>query len=85
MTRIDDYFNRNTCIDFPLYKTLNAILIMECAYWGYRDRLLINNGAIYKGLAVLVSPAMVKHMLGKIHANHLGGDSKYRMARDVLF
>ena len=28
---------------------------------------------------------MVKHMLEKIHANHLGGESNYRMARDVLF
>ena len=54
-------------------------------YWGYRDELSINNGAIYKGLAVLVPPSMVKHMLEKIHANHLGGESNYRMARDVLF
>ena len=54
-------------------------------YWGYRDKLSINNGAIYKGLALLVPPSMVKHMLEKIHSNHLGGESNYRMARDVLF
>ena len=28
---------------------------------------------------------MVKHVLEKIHSNHLGGESNYRMARDVLF
>ena len=54
-------------------------------YWGYRDELSINNEAIYNGLAVLVPPSMVKHMLEKIHSNHLGGESNYRMARDVLF
>ena len=41
-------------------------------YWGYRDEPFINNRAIYKGLAVLVHPYMVKHMLERIHANHLG-------------
>ena len=54
-------------------------------YWGYRDEPFINNRAIYKGLAVLVHPYMVKHMLEKIHANHLGGGFNYRLARDMLF
>ena len=52
-------------------------------YWGYRDELSLNNGVIYK--TFLVPPSMVKHILEKIHANHLGGESNYRMARDVLF
>ena len=58
----------------------NNIPLALRPYWGYRDELSINNGTIYKGLAVLVPPFMVKHMLEKIH---LGGESNYRMARDI--
>ena len=54
-------------------------------YWGYRDELSVLNGAIYKGETVLVPQALRTTMLTRIHANHLGADSNYRMAKEVLF
>ena len=54
-------------------------------FWGYRDELSVLNEAIYKGETVLVPQQLRAKMLAKIHANHLGAESNYRMAKQVLF
>ena len=54
-------------------------------YWPYRDELSVSQGIIYKGLQCLIPNAMQSSMLSKIHANHMGAESNYRMARQVVF
>ena len=54
-------------------------------YRNYSDELSVKNGIIYKGTQVMVPQSMQKDMLRNIHANHVGGESNIRMAREVLF
>ena len=54
-------------------------------YWPYRDELSVSQGVIYKGLQCLIPNAMQSSMLSKIHANHMGAESNFRMARQVVF
>ena len=45
----------------------------------------MKSGINYKGAQVMVPQSTQKGMLRKIHANHFGGESNIRMAREVLF
>ena len=54
-------------------------------YWPFRDELSVYNSIVYKGQQCVVQQSMQSPMLKKIHANHMGGESNIRMARQVLF
>ena len=54
-------------------------------YWPYRDELSVEDGAIYRGVRVLIPAALRPDMLKKIHSSHLGVEATIRKARDSIY
>ena len=53
-------------------------------YWSYRDELSVQNGIIYKGTRVMVTPSMHKE-IQENPRQPFGAESNIRVARKVLF
>ena len=54
-------------------------------YFNYRDELTIQDGIIYRGDRIVVPNALRQDMNNRVHAGHLGINSCFRRARDLIY
>ena len=44
-------------------------------FWNYKEELTVQDGALYKGMKVIVPTSMRPQMIARVHSSHLGPDA----------
>ena len=54
-------------------------------YWNFHEVLTAQDRIIYKGDQIVVPMAIRSSFLARLHASHLGYESTWRRAREVIY
>jgi hypothetical protein len=54
-------------------------------YWDSRDQLTVSDGIIFKGMRIVIPPALRKDMLKLVHRSHLGIVKCKQRAREAMY
>lgn len=55
------------------------------AYFPIRDHSIVDNGAILKGLRVVIPNSLRREYIQPLHKGHPGADATKRRARDIVY
>lgn len=62
-----------------------SISVLINPYYDIRDEMSIQNGVIFKGDREVITQALRKDMLKRIHASHLGIEGCLRRSREFIY